>query len=62
MVYYQNAVAVFTIDPVELLDGELARKQLRLIEAWAELHEEELKECWQLLQEGKRPFKINPLQ
>ena len=33
--YYQDAAAVFSIDPIELLAGELPRRQLRLVEAWA---------------------------
>ncbi len=36
--YYQDSVAVFSIEPVELLAGELPRRQIRLVEAWAELH------------------------
>ena len=46
--YYQENAAVFSIDPVELMEGELPRKQERLVEAWAELHLSELKECWDL--------------
>jgi len=34
--YYQDEVAVFGISPVELLSGSLPRKQVRLVEAWAE--------------------------
>lgn len=44
--YYQDAVAVFGIDPIELIAGSLPQKQRRLVEAWAELHQEEL---WQEL-------------
>lgn len=40
--YYQNEAGVFSIEPVELIAGDLPRKQRRLVEAWAELHEEEL--------------------
>lgn len=32
--YYQEHVAVFGIDPVECLAGELPRTQRRLVEAW----------------------------
>ncbi len=39
--YYQDAVAVYAIDPVGLLAGELPRRQTRMVEAWAELHQEE---------------------
>ena len=36
--YYQDDVAILTIDPVELIAGSLPRRQQRLVEAWAELH------------------------
>jgi hypothetical protein len=49
------------IDPVELLAGSLPRRQLRLVEAWAELHQEELAADWQLLQDGQAPHRIDPL-
>jgi Domain of unknown function (DUF4160) len=37
--YYQGEVGIFTFNPVELIGGSLPRKQTRLVEAWAELHE-----------------------
>ena len=38
--YYHDDVAVLTIDPVELIAGSLPRRQQRLVEAWAELHQQ----------------------
>ncbi len=61
-VYYQEFVAVIGIDTIEVLAGELPRKQLRLVFAWAELHNEELAKDWELLQRGQLPFKIEPLK
>lgn len=60
--YYQDSVAVFSIDPVELMAGSLPLRQRRLVEAWAELHQRELGEDWALLQEGQRPMPIEPLR
>ncbi len=60
--YYQNEVAIFCIDPVELIAGSLSRRQQRLVEAWAELHQIELMEDWQRLQHGILPKPIEPLQ
>ena len=60
--YYQNDVAVFSIDPVELIGGSLARRQQRLVEAWGELHQRELLKDWELLQSGRRPEPIDPLK
>jgi hypothetical protein len=33
--YYQAYTAIFSIDPVELMEGSIPRRQTRLIEAWA---------------------------
>jgi hypothetical protein len=60
--YYQERVAVIAVDTVECIEGELPRRQQRLAEAWAELHQEELLTDWQLLQSGQPPLKIEPLR
>jgi hypothetical protein len=60
--YYQDEVAVYTIDPVELIAGSLPRRQQRLVEAWAELHQAELAVDWERLQTGQRPVPIEPLR
>lgn len=38
------------------------RPRLRLIEAWAEIHREELLDDWARLAAGRPPFKIDPLR
>jgi hypothetical protein len=60
--YYQDEVGVFSIDPVELMAGSLSTRQLRLVEAWAELHQDELRADWQRLQAGQMPAPIEPLK
>jgi hypothetical protein len=60
--YYQGKVAIFRIQPIELIAGEMPRRQQRLIEAWAELHQSELAEDWERLQSGKKPVPIEPLR
>ncbi len=60
--YYQEDVGVYAIDTIELIAGQLRRRQHRLVEAWAELHQRELLEDWERLQSGQMPFKIDPLQ
>jgi hypothetical protein len=59
--YYQEESAVFSLDPVDLMAGTLPRKQRRLVEAWAELHQHELVEAWSRLQAGQLPRPIDPL-
>ena len=60
--YYQDDVAIFGIDPVDLIAGTLPRRQRRLVEAWAELHQEELMVAWDRLQAGRPPQAIEPLK
>ena len=60
--YYQNYMVVYGIEPVEMLGGDLPRRQQRLVEAWAELHQGELLENWERLQAGQVPYKIAPLR
>ena len=61
-VYYQGDSAVFAISSVSLLAGSLPRKQQRLVEAWGELHQEELLADWGLLLEGRSIMPIKPLE
>jgi len=60
--YYQEEVGIFSIDPVELIAGSLPKRQRRLVEAWAELHQGELATDWEELQQGKAPQPIEPLK
>ena len=59
--YYQEHKAVYGIAPVELLAGELPRRQQRLVEAWMELYQEELLADWELALNGEPVNKIPPL-
>lgn len=59
--YYQGDVGVYAIDEVELIAGQLPRRQHRLVQAWAELHQKELLADWERLQSGRIPFRIDPL-
>jgi hypothetical protein len=59
--YYQEYVAVYRIEPVELLAGALPKRQQRLVEAWAELHQTELLQDWDRLQTGRKLLPIAPL-
>jgi hypothetical protein len=60
--YHQEHIAVFSINPVELIAGSLPRRQQRLVEAWTELHQAELLEDWERLQNGRSPIPIEPLR
>jgi hypothetical protein len=60
--YYQDGVGIFSVDPVEMIAGSLPTRQRRLVEAWAELRQQELRTDWERLQEGRRPAPIEPLR
>ncbi len=59
--YYDEYVATYAIDRVELIAGQLPQRHQRFVEAWAEMHLEELLQDWNRLQTGKPAFKIDPL-
>jgi hypothetical protein len=59
---YQGKVAVIEIETAEILAGDLPSKKLRLVQAWIEIHRDELMADWKLATEGKETFKIRPLE
>ena len=59
--YYQEEVAIYAIDSIDLIAGSFPRPQQRLVEAWAEIHREELMASWERLQQGRAPDRIEPL-
>ena len=61
-VYYSEYKASVHIRTCEIIEGNLPRRQQRLVLAWAELHQEELMANWNLVMNGENPFKIPPLQ
>jgi len=61
-VRYAEFKAVIDISTGEIMDGELPRRQLRLVQAWVEIHRDELLANWALAVEGNPPFKIEPLK
>ena len=60
--YYQNAVGIYRIDQIEMIEGSLSKREQRLVEAWVVLHQNELLENWERLQSSELPFKIPPLK
>lgn len=60
--YYQDSVITIRIDDCEVMQGKISSKQLRLIQAWIEIHREELLADWTLCQNGEKPFQIDPLK
>ncbi|MBF0109243.1 MAG: DUF4160 domain-containing protein [Magnetococcales bacterium] len=61
-VEYGDVNAVFSIDDGEILAGEMPRQKVRLVQAWIELHRDELMADWKLAMEGNPVFPIDPLK
>ena len=58
---YAEFNASIDIADGNVLSGSLPRKQLRLVQAWIELHNDELMADWTLAVSGELPYKIDPL-
>lgn len=61
-VYYQSETASININTLELLQGKIPSKQMRMVLAWIEIHKDELLANWALCQNGDTPFGIDPLK
>ena len=58
---YGEFEAKININTSEVIDGELPRRALNLVQEWAMIHKEELLEDWRLCAENSLPAKIEPL-
>ena len=45
-----------------IIEGSLKSSKMKLVQAWIEIHKEELAANWKLLSEGERFFQIDPLK
>jgi Domain of unknown function (DUF4160) len=61
-VQFGEEEAVISIPDGEILEGSIRRTKLKLVEAWIEIHQEELMANWQLAINGQPIFKIEPLR
>ncbi len=59
---YAGKQAVFNIGDGDVLAGSLPSGKTRLVQAWIEIHREELLANWQLAVNGEDVFKIEPLK
>lgn len=46
----------------DLLKGSIPAPKMKLLQAWIELHKDELLANWDLAVSGEQPFKIDPLR
>lgn len=61
-VKYQGQEVVLSIPEGDVLQGELKRNKMKLVQAWIEIHQEELMANWELASNGEQIFKIDPLK
>jgi hypothetical protein len=54
--------AIINIQTLELIEGKLPRRALNLVLDWAELHQAELIEDWNLCEAKQQPKPIAPLE
>ena len=59
---YQGQHAVVEIPSGELLEGKIQSNKLKLVQAWIEIHRDELMADWSLAIEGESILKIDPLR
>jgi hypothetical protein len=61
-VEYGEFEAVLSINSGEILEGNLPNRQNKLVQAWIEIHRDELLKDWELAVKGKEVFEIEPLK
>lgn len=58
---YSGHEIVIALDD-EILEGSIPGNKLKLLEAWMELHRDDLEANWKLLSNGEQHFRIDPLK
>ncbi len=61
-VRYAEDKASIAIEDGRVLAGNFPPKQLKMVQAWIEIHKDELFADWELAVAGEQPFRIEPLR
>jgi hypothetical protein len=59
---YGEMEGVYEIPNGRLLEGSLPSNKEKLVQAWIEIHQEDLMTNWQLAVAGNEVFRIDPLK
>lgn len=59
---YGGDEVIILINELEVLEGSIPSKQLKMLLGWAAFHQEELKENWELAEKNQELFSIEPLK
>ncbi len=60
--HYQEYSAIIEIDSGAIIEGKLPKSKQKLVDAWVEIHRDELVADWELAINGESIFKIDPLK
>lgn len=61
-VQYNDEEVVISIPDGSVIEGSLRTAKLKLVQAWVEIHQDELMDDWMLAITGQPIFKIEPLK
>lgn len=61
-VEFSGEKAVFLIPDGEIIAGSLPKQKVKLVQAWIEIHKDELMANWSLAVTGNETFKIEALR
>ena len=59
---YGGDSVIVSIRDIEVLEGEMPNKQLKMLLGWAALQQDELLENWALAEKNQELFPIDPLR
>lgn len=59
---YGGEEVLVSIKELEVLEGSIPGKQLKMLLGWAAFHQEELLENWELAEKNQELFEIAPLK
>ncbi|MDM8559489.1 DUF4160 domain-containing protein [Candidatus Parabeggiatoa sp. HSG14] len=61
-VKYQEHEVVVSIPDGDILEGSIPSSKMKILQAWIEIHQDELVADWELAVSGEQPYKIEPLR
>ena len=61
-VKHQDQETIVSIPDGKILEGKIKPSKMKLVQAWLEIHKEELVADWELASSGENVFKIDPLK
>ena len=59
---YQQHEVIVEIPEGNVLEGNIPTSKMKLLQAWIEIHKDELMADWELAVSGEHPYKIDPLR